>query len=71
MDGLFELAIVPLRDDAGAMTFVGALYEFDRGVYVLVSEPKLGRPADGTVVFAFSTRSGTDFDFNVKPLPAP
>lgn len=70
MDDLLKVVIVPTLDEAGAVTFWAALYEFDDGDYRLVSEPRLASPDGGTAAIRLSSPSGNDFDFYIMPLVA-
>jgi hypothetical protein len=70
MDDVLKLVIVPTLDALGGVMLWAAMYEFDGSDYVLVSEPSLTTPGEGTAQIQVSSESGNTFGFSITPLLA-
>lgn len=70
MDEQLKLVIVPTLDDALGVLLWTAIYEFDGGEYILLSEPRFATPREGTARIEVSSGSGNTFGLSITPLLA-
>jgi hypothetical protein len=65
-----KIVVVPTLDDAGRVLLWTAVYEFDGADYVLLGEPQLTSPGNGTASLEMTSSSGSRFGFSLASLVA-
>jgi hypothetical protein len=67
---VLKMVIVPTLDDDGRVLLWTAIYEFDGADYVLLGEPQLASPGNGTAMLEMASTSGSRFGFSLASLVA-
>jgi hypothetical protein len=67
---ILKVVIVPTLGDGGRVLLWTAVYEFDGAEYVLLGEPQLASPGNGTVTLEMASTSGSRFGFSLASLVA-
>ncbi len=67
---VLKVIVVPTLDDAGRVLLWTAVYEFDGADYVLLGEPQLTTPGNGTATLEMTSSSGSRFGFSLASLVA-
>jgi hypothetical protein len=67
---VLKIVVVPTLDDAGRVTLWTAVYEFDGADYVLLGNPQLTSPGNGTATLEMTSSSGSRFGFSMASLLA-
>jgi hypothetical protein len=67
---VLKMVIVPTLDDGGRVLLWTAVYEFDGADYVLLGEPQLTSPGNGTASLELKSSSGSRFGFSLASLVA-
>jgi hypothetical protein len=67
---VLKMVVVPTLDDSGRVLLWTAVYEFDGGDYVLLGEPQLASPGDGTATLELTSSAGSRFGFSLASLLA-
>lgn len=67
---VLKMVIVPTLEDDGRVLLWTAVYEFDGADYVLLGEPQLASPGDGTASLEMTSSSGSRFGFSLASLVA-
>jgi hypothetical protein len=67
---VLKMVIVPTLGDDGRVLLWTAVYEFDGADYVLLGEPQLASPGNGTVTLEMASTSGSRFGFSLTSLVA-
>lgn len=67
---VLKMVVVPTLDDSGRVLLWTAVYEFDGGHYVLLGEPQLTSPGDGTATLEMTSSAGSRFGFSLASLLA-
>ena len=70
MDDVMKLVIVPTLDEDRRMMLWAAMYEYAGGEYVLVAQPTLASPGEGTAQMELASASGDTFGFSITPFAA-
>jgi hypothetical protein len=70
MDDVMKLVIVPTLDEDRRVMLWAAMYEYAGGEYVLVAQPTLASPAEGTARMELASTSGDMFGFSITPFAA-
>jgi hypothetical protein len=65
---VLKIVIVPTLGDDDRVLLWTAVYEFDGSDYVLLGEPQLASPGDGTVDLEMASTSGSRFGFTLASL---
>jgi hypothetical protein len=67
---VLKVVLVPTLDDDARVLLWTAVYEFDGAEYVLLGEPQLASPGNGTAVLEMVSSSGSRFGFSLASLVA-
>lgn len=67
---VLKVVIVPTLGDDGSVLLWAAIYEFDGADYVLLGEPQLASPGNGTARLEMASSSGSRFGFALASLMA-
>jgi hypothetical protein len=65
---VLKVVVVPTLDDRGRVLLWTAVYEHDGADYVLLGEPQLASPGDGTATLEMASTSGSRFGFSLASL---
>ena len=67
---VLKIVVVPTLDDTGRDLLWTAVYEFDGADYVLLGDPQLTSPGNGTASLEMTSSSGSRFGFSLASLVA-